>query len=437
MPAYQVVLYLFLVFFALHLAVETIVSVLNARYLHARRAAIPEALRQAYSAETHERSIAYALARSRFGHVDRAVSALFTFFFLFSSFIMGLDLVAAHLALGELTDSVLVLVLFVLTTAAVSLPLELYATFRLEARFGFNKTTAGTFWLDKLKGLFLLLVLGVPFLYALLALILWTGPLWWLWAGLFVIGFQFLIMVLFPGFIAPLFNRFTPLQEGDLKTQLEALARACGFAVRGISVVDGSRRSAHSNAYFTGLGRWRRIALFDTLIARLSVPQLVAVLAHEIGHYKRKHILKMLALSAALTLAGCYVLSLLLYWHPIYQAFSVGTPTEAKGLVILALTAGHCTFWMGPLLNRLLRRHEYEADAYAAAHAGGPEPMASALLKIYAENLAAPAPHPLYSAYHYSHPTLLERIEALRSAPPSSPPYSPQRHGEHREQQAG
>jgi len=433
MAEYQIVRAAFLFFFVLHLLIETVLSVINSRYL-ARRISgtdsqfpnsrklvsvpeIPEALRAAYSPEVYAKSVSYALARARFGHVARFLAAAVTLLWLFSGTIPILDdFPGAFLGLEGLTHDVVVLLLFFLLNAALSLPLESYATFRLEARYGFNKTTAGTFWLDKLKGLFLLLVLGVPFLYGVLATITLTGPLWWLWLAIFVIAFQLLVTVLFPVFIAPLFNKFTPLQEGELRTQLEARCAQCDFATRGVFVVDGSKRSGHSNAWFAGLGKARRIALFDTLIEQLNVPELCAVLAHEIGHYKRKHILKMLVLSAALTLLGSYILSLVLDWGPLYVAFSlgVGSGHEQKGLLALSLIAGHFTFWVGPLFHFVSRRHEYEADAYAAAQAGGAEPVQSALLKIYAKNLAAPLPHPAYSAYHYSHPTLLERINAMK-----------------------
>ena len=309
--------------------------------------------------------------------------------------------------------------MFSFLSGILSLPLELYETFRLEARFGFNQTTTGTFWLDKLKGLLLALVIGVPFLYALLAFVIYTGALWWLWAALFVIAFQLALTIIYPLLIAPLFNKFTPLAEGELKQRLEELARQCAFAVRGIFVMDGSKRSAHSNAYFTGLGRARRIVLYDTLIKQMSVPELAAVLAHEIGHYKKKHILKMLALSSVLTLCGFYVLSLLLYWKPLYAAFRLGAPSVPMGLLVFSLIAGHLAFWAKPFFSWLSRKYEYQADAYAAGQAGA-APMETALIKLFEKNLSTLLPHPLYSAYHYSHPTLAERIRALRAVKKNS-----------------
>ncbi|MCY3021002.1 MAG: M48 family metallopeptidase [Planctomycetota bacterium] len=414
MAADEILRTLFLACFALWFLIETALSVLNARFLKARRGQIPEPVKQAYSPETYERSISYALARQRLGHVERVAGSILTLVFLFSGLVPMLNESVSHGEFEPLTHGVAVIAAFLLLNGALGLPLELYATFGLEARFGFNKTTLRTYVLDKLKELLLSLAIGVPFLYGLLALIAESGPLWWLWVALFVIAFQFLMMILFPLVIAPLFNKFAPLPEGELKTQLEELARNCAFAVRGIFVVDGSRRSAHSNAYFAGLGKARRIVLFDTLLQQLSVPETTAVLAHEIGHYKRKHILKALALSSVLTLAGCYVLSLLLYWHPLYQAFGMAVPNEAKGLITVGLIAGAFMFWAGPLLYALSRRYEYQADAYAAEQTGGPAAMESALLKIHEKNLSTPMPHRAYSAWHYSHPTLLERIEALR-----------------------
>jgi STE24 endopeptidase len=411
--AHDILLYCFLACFALHFLTETILSVLNARRLKARRGEVPEPLRQAYSPDVYDRSVAYALAHSRFGHIERVVVYGLTALYLFSGLIPMLNELVLSQDFEPLTHGVAVLLLFSLLTGLLGLPLTIYETFWLEARFGFNRTSVRTFILDRVKGILVLLVLGGPFLYALLALITRAGELWWVWAALFVIGFQCLMMVLVPLVIAPLFNKFTPLEEGELKTRLEDLARQCDFAVRGIFLVDGSKRSGHSNAYFTGIGKARRIVLYDTLVQQLSVAELAAVLAHEIGHYKKKHILKMLALSSAATFAAMYALSLVLDWHPLFQAFGLAVPNVPKGLIAVSLIAGHLTFWLIPLGNWLSRRWEYQADAYARDRTGA-EPVADALVKLYAKNLAPPSPHPLYSAYHHSHPTLLERVEALR-----------------------
>ncbi len=413
------VLTAFLIFFTIEFVLERVLSVLNAWHVRAHGGMPPEELKDALPPEFFPRSVEYTLARTRFGHVSAAWNALFTLLYLFSGLIPWLNgfvVGALDLQGGSLTHGVAFLVAFSLINTLAHLPLQLYSTFKLEARFGFNKMDLRTFFLDKLKGLMLGAILGIPFLYALLAFMAGSGPLWWLWASLFVIGFQFLMRILHPLVITPLFNKFTPLEPGELKERLEALARDAGFATRGIFVMDGSKRSAHSNAYLTGIGRAHRIVLFDTLIQQLNVAELAAVLAHEIGHYKKKHIQKMLLVLSLLTVGGFYVLSLLINWRPLYEAFGISTPSLHVGLLLFSLLAGYFTFWVEPLFNLLSRKHEYEAAAYAAAQTRATAPMETALVKLHEKNLSPLTPHPAYSAYHYSHPTLLERIRALRNS---------------------
>jgi STE24 endopeptidase len=409
----QAVLIVFLLFFIAHFLIERWLAIVNIRYVLARQSEIPDELKAALPTDYAARSAQYAQARTRFGHASAIFSAVLTLVFLFSGLIPWLDVQVRALPFGELTYGVLLIGIFAAIGDVLHLPFEIYGTFVLEARFGFNRTTVRTFILDKLKGVLLALVLGVPFLYALLAFISGTGSLWWLWAALFVIGFQLVMTVLYPLIIAPLFNKFTPLVEGELKQSLEALAQKCSFATRGIFVMDGSKRSAHSNAYFTGLGKARRIVLFDTLVQQMTVAEIDAILAHEIGHYKRKHIPKFLALASLGTIAGFLVLSLLLYWPPLYGAFRWNEMSVPLGLLLFGLISGHLVFWTYPIFNWLSRKFEYEADAYAGEQAGAP-PMISALIKLFEKNLATLKPHPLYSAYHYSHPTLLERVGALQ-----------------------
>lgn len=415
MAAHDIFLYVFLACFALHFLIERVLSVLNANYVAARRGQVPAELAGVISADAYERSIDYALTRSRFGHVSAVYDAGLTLGMLLSGFIPTLYNFISMVVEDELWQGVWLIFFFSLINAMMHLPFSFYSTFKIETRFGFNKTTPATFVLDRIKGLVLSVVLGIPFLYALMTLVLRSGPLWWLWSTLFVIGFQFLLMILFPLVIAPIFNKFTPLQEGDLKKQLEALAQRCGFATRGIFVVDGSKRSAHSNAYFTGIGKARRIVIFDTLMEQLTPAELTAVLAHEIGHFKKKHILKSMLISCAMALVGFYAVSWAIDWDsPMYQAFGLAVPLAAKGLLAFMLILPSFTFWVEPLMSLLSRKHEYEADAYAREQVGSPEPLAGALLKLFEKNLATLTPHPAFSAWHYSHPTLLERLRALR-----------------------
>ncbi|HLX61350.1 MAG TPA: M48 family metallopeptidase [Planctomycetota bacterium] len=413
----RIVVIVFLVFFALEVILERALALLNVLHVKAHAARVPDALKNIVSEETYRKSIDYTLARARFGHVAAFEGAVLKLVFLFSGLLPWLSgFVQTHVK-NEYLSGAAFLMLFGFIGAVASTPLDLYNTFEIEAKFGFNKTTFRTWLLDRVKAAALSVLIGVPFIVTLLWLTLRAGPLWWLWAALFMIGFQFLLMILYPLLIAPLFNKFTPLEEGELSRALKELAERCHFAARGIYVMDGSKRSAHSNAYFTGLGTARRIVLFDTLVAQLSVPELSAVLAHEIGHYKLKHIPKGLLLSCAMTLGGFFVLSLILHWPPLYAAF--GWPVDfysalgiAQGFLLCSLIAGPLTFWTKPLANALSRKFEYEADGFAKAQTGA-EPMRGALLKLSEENLSNPTPHPLFSAYHYSHPSLLERLSAL------------------------
>jgi STE24 endopeptidase len=310
------------------------------------------------------------------------------------------------------------LVLVPLVLSMFNLPLGWYGQFRLEERFGFNTTTQATWWMDWVKGLLLSVVLGVP----MAALVLWlfaASDWWWLWAWGSVMAFQLLMVILAPQIIMPLFNKFTPLPDGPLKDRLLALGKRTGFCARTIQVMDGSRRSRHSNAFFTGFGRWRKIVLFDTLIEQLREEELEAVLAHEIGHYKMGHIPKSLVLSAVGSLVGFWVLSLLVGQPWLVEAFGFThqAAQPAPALLLLALLAGTVFFWLLPLANLLSRRYEYEADAYAAEAMGGTDSMVGALRKLAEQNLSNLVPHPIFSWFYYSHPTLLERERALGNQP--------------------
>ena len=419
MYPHDLLLYAFLLCFALDFFIDRVLSVLNANRAASFRGKKPAELNGLVDDKTFEKSIDYTLARSAFGHFSAVYDGAVTLFCLLVGIIPSAAMIGQILiekgvpGIDERWAGVISIMAFFFVLSIMKLPLSVYSTFVLEKKFGFNKTTVGTFILDRIKGLFVSLILGVPFLWVILWLVTWGNAYWWLYAALFVIAFQFVMMILGPMVIMPLFYKFTPLPDGDLKRALDALSQRCQFAVSGLFVMDGSRRSAHSNAFFTGVGSARRIVLFDTLISQLSVAELEAVLAHEIGHYKRKHILKSLVLSCLLTLAGFWVLGQMIDWHPLYQAFGLGGLSPEKGLIAFTLISGSFTFWLNPLFNWLSRKHEYEADAYAKAHTAA-EPMAGALLKLFEKNLANYVPHPWYSAWTYSHPTLLERLEALK-----------------------
>jgi STE24 endopeptidase len=297
--------------------------------------------------------------------------------------------------------------------ALPGLPVDWFEQFRLEEEFGFNTSTQKTWWLDRLKGVLLMVSLGYPLLVLILKIVEWAGSGWWLWAWSAVLAFQLLVALLAPVLILPLFNRFTPLPEGSLRERLLNLAGRTRFRARNIQVMDGSKRSRHSNAFFTGFGRFRKIVLFDTLVQQLTEPELEAVLAHEIGHFQLKHIPKMLLLSAAGSLAGFYLLSLLAGQEWFYRAFGFEPGSLVPALLLFGLLSGAVTFWLAPLAHGWSRRYEYQADAFAAGAMKETSSLISALRKLNEKNLSNLTPHPLYSGFHYSHPTLLEREAAL------------------------
>jgi STE24 endopeptidase len=398
----------FLVLFVTQLALETALLVLNLRHV-ARATGAPPALAGRFDAATIERSRAYTLANGRFGLVEGLTGAAATLLVLFSGVLPWLDGALAARGLSGAHRFVAYLALLSLASSAAALPFRVYRTFVVEARFGFNRTTPRTWVVDHLKAFAIQTALGIPLLYAVYAFMRFTGPYWWVWLFGFLALFQLFLLWLYPAVIAPLFNRFEPLPEGPLRERLEGLARDAGFRNRGLFVMDASRRSGHSNAYFSGLFR-PRIVLFDTLVAQMSLDEAASVLAHEIGHYKAHHVQRRLALGLATTLAGLFVLSRLVPWPPLHAAFGFQAPTLHGAVALLALAGGPFVFWIQPLASRLSRRHEYEADRFAVRLARAPDALKTALVRLNGENLSNLHPHPWYSAWHYSHPPLVERL---------------------------
>jgi STE24 endopeptidase len=397
-------------------------SRLNQRHVRERAASVPEHLRDVLDPVTYAKAVDYTLAKAKFGEVeDLGNAALVGLVLLSGALPLGFEHWAIRFGHSAWADAAFLLAV-ALAFSLVSLPFDWHAQFRLEARFGFNTTTPATWWLDRLKGWILLWVLGWPLLVLVLKLVGWMGHGWWLWAWLAVLGFQVAMMVLAPVVILPLFNKFVPLPAGTLRDRLLALANRTGFRARDVFVMDGSKRSRHSNAFFTGLGRFRRIVLFDTLIQQLREPELEAVLGHEIGHFKRQHVLKRMAWSAFSMLAGFYLVAWLAETPEFARAFGFTNVGVAPTLLLSGLLAGAASFWLSPLLNHWSRRHEYEADRFAADAMNEAGSLIGALRKLNRENLSNPAPHPLYSAFHYSHPTLPEREQALSHVAPVSTP---------------
>ena len=395
---------------------------LNQRYVRAHSTEVPSTFCEIVDEPTYRRSVDYTLAKGRFGEVVTLFDAALLIGLLFSGVLPW--------AFGKFTagfsTSVWAMAGFLFVTgialSIISLPFAWYAQFKLEDRFGFNTTTLKTWVLDRVKGFLLAVLLGFPLLALVLKLIEWTGPNWWIWAAILVIAFQLLLMLIAPAVIMPLFNKFTPLPEGStLRERLFALAKRTNFPTRRIEVMDGSKRSHHSNAFFTGFGRFRKIVLFDTLIAQLAEPELESVLAHEIGHYKKRHVVKSLGISIAGVFIGFAAVAWLARQQWFYRAFGFDyhagfAPVNiVPAMLLFALLAGTISFWFSPLLHMWSRRFEYEADAFARVTMGDAQPLLQALRKLTEKNLSNLTPHPLYSGFYYSHPTLLERERALRT----------------------
>lgn len=380
---------------------------------HATRA--PAAVSAIMDDATYAKAVRYTLARSKFSAVSEVFGTGIVILALASGVLPWLFLTIVGVSAPDAVWSHAVFILAAFALLAVpSLPFDWWETFHLEARHGFNQTTPRLWLTDKAKAALLAAGIGFPLLWLLLSLVHWVGDAWWLWgfAVLFVV--QLSMIVLYPKLILPLFNKLTPLPEGELRARLIALGERAGFRAKTIEVIDGSKRSGHSNAYFTGFGRFRRIVLFDTLIAQLGANELEAVLAHEIGHYRRGHIPKMIAVSALMQLAGFASLAWLARSPWFDTGFGFPAGALAPAFLLFGLLSGVVTFWFSPVLNFFSRKHEYEADAFARESLGDAGSMIGALRKLAQKNLTNLTPHPWFSAFFYSHPTLVERERALQ-----------------------
>jgi STE24 endopeptidase len=390
------------------------------RHVAAHRPEVPPAFAGTVSLQAHQKAADYTLVRLRFGLVTVAFG---TFVLLGWTLLGGLDALNAALrdailpGWGGMAYQLALLSAFALIGGLLDAPLDLYNTFRLEQRFGFNRTTLRLYLVDAAKGLLVGALIGLP----MAALVLWimagAGAWWWLWAWAAWVAFQLLILVLYPTVIAPIFNKFEPLPDEALKQRVQALMTRCGFAAKGLFVMDGSRRSAHSNAYFTGLGAAKRVVFFDTLLKRLSLGEVEAVLAHELGHFKLRHVPKRMLTSFALSLAALALLGWLSQQQWFYAGLGVapnlGAPNDALALLLFMLALPPFGFLLAPLGSRVSRKHEFEADAYACAQASGRD-LANALLKLHEDNAGTLTPDPLYVAFYYSHPPASERLAALK-----------------------
>jgi STE24 endopeptidase len=394
------------------LATRLLLSTRQIVYVSNHRESVPTPFSDVISAEDHRKAADYTVARLRLGRVDLLIDTAVLVVLTLGGGLAALDRVAAHWSASPLLHGVGTLLLLMIAMTIVGLPTDLWRTFRLEARYGFNRTTPALYATDALRSLLLTIALGGP----LLALILWlmqvSGSLWWLYAWSAWTAFGLAVAFFYPRYIAPLFNQFRPLEPGPLLDAVERVMQRCGYAADGVSVMDGSRRSSHGNAYFTGFGAHKRIVLFDTLIERLSPVEVEAVLAHELGHFRLHHIVRRLIMGFASAFIGFATLGYAAGQPQWFAAFGVESAPAHLQLALFVLVIPVFLFPVTPLSGWLSRRDEYAADRYAAAHAEAAD-LAAALVKLYRDNASTLTPDPWYSAWNDSHPPALARIAAL------------------------
>jgi STE24 endopeptidase len=406
---------LFMAFLVLWIGMSFWLSKRQERHVAAHRQTVPPEFASRVSSEEHMKAADYTNAKVRFGRVELLFSVLLLILWTLGGALDAIDRFWAGLALPGIVTGAAVITSVAFITAVFGLPASLYRTFVIEERFGFNRSDIATFCKDRLKGVLVLSLTGLP----LLLLVLWfmeaAGRYWWLlgWAALAL--FSVALNWAFPRFIAPLFNRFEPLENGDVADRLKSLLERTGFRSDGIYVMDSSRRSTHGNAYFTGFGKTKRIVFFDTLLKQLKPAQIEAVLAHELGHFKRRHILKGMILSLAMSFTGFALLAWLMQQGWFYTGLGVSEPSSYMALLLFVLVAPVFTFFISPVMAWYSRRHEFEADAFAAGQADAAS-LASALVNLYRKNASTLTPDPLYSAFYDSHPPASIRIARLGSA---------------------
>ena len=401
----------FLLALSLMLALRLWLAWRHVSHILAHRATVPDQFAGRIELSAHQKAADYSVARTRFGVLALAVEIAILLGFTFGGGLQTLHEFWAPRFEG-LAYGVAMIFSVVAISGAVDLPLSLYAQFVIEEKFGFNRMTLKLFVADLLKQTALGIAIGTPVLFAVLWLMARMGSLWWLHVWLFWCAFNLLILFIYPTWIAPFFNKFSPLDDAPLKARIEALLQRCGFATSGLFVMDGSKRSNHGNAYFTGFGKTKRIVFFDTLLGRLQAAEVEAVLAHELGHFKRRHVVKRIALLFAMSLAFLAVLGQMINADWFHEGLGVSAQSTALALILFFLVVPVFTFLLTPLMSLLSRRHEFEADRYAAGQASADD-LISALVKLYEDNAATLTPDPLHSLFYDSHPPAALRVERL------------------------
>ena len=408
----------FLAALALATATKLWLAMRHLAHIQRHRNTVPAEFSSDISIDAHHKAADYSCAKTRLGLFTTVFECALILVLTFGGGLQWLQEVTAGWLAPGVTRGVALLVLLGTITSLLDLPVAWYSTFSIEQRFGFNKMTPLMFIADTLKNAALAAALGIP----LIACILWVmeraGDLWWLYAWLIWVTFTLLIQAVYPVWIAPLFNKFAPLDDAQLKQRIDDLLHRCGFKLQGIMVMDGSRRSSHTNAFFTGFGKTKRIVFFDTLLAKITPPEIEAVLAHELGHFKLRHVIKRIVWIFAASLAFLWLLAQLINQPWFYNGLNVQTPSTAMALVLFFLVLPQFIFLLHPLTSFYSRKHEFEADHYAAQHASVTD-LISALVKLYKDNSATLTPDPLHSMFYDSHPPATLRIARLQAHKPA------------------
>lgn len=408
----------FTLIFLAALALSTLLKVWLARrhlaYIAAHRADVPAAFHTQISLDAHQKAADYTSAKTRFSLIALGFDAFLLLAFTLGGGIQFIAELSNDWFSSPFAQGLATMLGVLLLSSLLEAPFGWYRTFVIEARFGFNKMTLQLYLLDAAKGLLIGALLGLPLLAGVLWLMQSMGALWWLYVWGVWVSFNLLILFIYPTFIAPLFNKFSPLQDDTMKSRINALLARCGFTSSGLFVMDGSKRSAHGNAYFTGFGKTKRIVFFDTLLERLSINEVEAVLAHELGHFKHRHVVKRIVTTFAMSLGFLWLLAVLMQNAWFYQGLGVTSPSTAIALLLFFMVLPVFSFLLSPMMSAYSRKHEFEADAYAAQQTNGQD-LVNALVKLYQDNAATLTPDPLYSKFYDSHPPAAVRIANLQA----------------------
>ena len=405
---------IFLLMFVLSIGLRIWLSARQIKHVSQHRSAVPESFADKITLEEHQKAADYTTTKTRFGRWPLFYDSALLLIWTLGGGLEWLDQSVIAQGFSPIMTGITLMLVFMLISSVLDLPFSIYSTFVIEEKFGFNNTTVKTFIIDMFKGTALGLAIGVPLLFAILWLMEQMGDLWWVYTWLVLTGFSLLMMWIYPTLIAPIFNKFEPLEEGDTLNRIKGLLERCGFNSDGVFVIDGSKRSSHGNAYFSGFGRNKRIVFYDTLLKMLSDDELEAVLAHELGHFKKKHIIKGMLISFSTTLIGLAILAWLMKNEWFFHGLGLSTPSTYMALLLFSIVSPVFTFALSPIMSLFSRKNEFEADAFAAEQTEA-KYLIKALVDMYRENASTLTPDPVYSAFYDSHPPAPVRIAHLNS----------------------